>query len=55
MKLWAPELLGVLVMGIPGFPFGSPKRKCYLDVAPWRGTKNNIKGKVVASPKSRPW
>jgi hypothetical protein len=23
--------------------------------APWLGTKNNIRGKVVASPKSGPW
>jgi hypothetical protein len=22
---------------------------------PWQGTNNSIKGKVVASPKSRPW
>jgi hypothetical protein len=39
-------------MGIPGFPLGSPGTKCHLNVPPWKGVENTIRGKVVASPKS---
>jgi hypothetical protein len=31
-KLWAPKVIGVLVVEISGLPFGSPKKKCHLDV-----------------------
>jgi hypothetical protein len=34
---------------------GVPGERSHLDGAPWRGPKYTIKGKVVASPKSRPW
>jgi len=51
-----PKVVGVLILVISGFPFGSPKTKCLLDVGlVWRGIKYIIRGKVVASPKSRPW
>jgi hypothetical protein len=54
------------VMGLqsPGSPrwrdFGTPtresrERKAIWMQAPWRVTKNTIRGKVVASPKSGPW
>jgi hypothetical protein len=29
-KLWAPKVVGVLVMKISGFPFGSPETKWHL-------------------------
>jgi hypothetical protein len=38
-KLWGPKVVGVLVMGISGFPFGNPGTKCHLDVAPVEGHK----------------
>jgi hypothetical protein len=54
-KLWAPKVGGILAVGISGLPLGSPRTKGHLDVAPWRGAKYIIRGKVVASPKSGPW
>jgi len=33
---------------------GVPGGKSHLDVGPWRGPEYNIRGKVVASPKSGP-
>ncbi len=54
-KLWGPKVVGVLIWGISGLPFGSPETKCHLHVTPWKGTKYNIRGKVVASPKSGLW
>jgi len=41
-KLWGPKVAGVLTLGIWMW-------------ASWRGTEYIIRGKVVASPKSRPW
>ncbi len=32
-KLWGPKVRGIPTLGISGFPFGSPRTKCYLDVA----------------------
>jgi hypothetical protein len=37
------------------FQLGSPRARWHLGAGPWPDTKNTIKGKVVASPKSRPW
>jgi hypothetical protein len=54
-KLWVPKVVGVLVVGISRLPFESPGTKNCLDVGPWRGVEYTIRGKVVASPKSRPW
>ncbi len=42
-------------MGISGLPLESLGTKGHLDVAPWRGAENTIRGKVVASPKFGPW
>jgi hypothetical protein len=36
-------------------PLGSFGTKNHFDVAPWRGTKYIIRGKVMDSPKSGPW
>jgi len=32
IKLWGPKVVGVPTLGILGFPFGSPRTKCHLDV-----------------------
>jgi hypothetical protein len=47
-KLWASKIAGVLISGISG------QNDIWVQ-ALWLGTKNNIRGKVVASPKSGPW
>ncbi len=31
-ELWGPKIAGVPTLGISGFPFGSSKTKCHLDV-----------------------
>jgi hypothetical protein len=37
-------------VGISKLPLGSLGIKSHLDVAPWKGAKYSIGGKVVASP-----
>jgi hypothetical protein len=32
-KLWGPKVIGVPILAISGFPFGSPGTKCHLDVS----------------------
>ncbi len=54
-KLCTSKVVGVLIVEISKLPLGSPGTKSHLDVAPFRGVEYTIKGKVVASPKSRPW
>jgi hypothetical protein len=55
MKLWAPKVVEILVVRILGLPLGNPGAKNHLDVPPWRAAEYIIRGKVVASPKSKPW
>jgi hypothetical protein len=47
-KLWAPKVARDLTLGITG------QNDIWMLVL-WPGTKYNIRGKVVASPKSKPW
>ncbi len=54
IKLWAPKVGGILTVGILGLPLGNPRTKCHLDVGLVERHKI-IRGKVVASPKSRLW
>jgi hypothetical protein len=54
-KLWAPKIAGVSVVGILGLPLGSPRINWHLVLVPWPSTKHTIRGKVVVSPKSKPW
>jgi len=42
-------------LGISGFPFGNPGQNAIWMWASWRSIKYTIRGKVVASPKFRPW
>jgi len=43
-KLWGPKVKGVPTLGISGFPFGSPRIKCHLDVGLVGSTKYTIRG-----------
>ncbi len=54
-KLWGPKVARVLTLAISGFPLGSPGTKSHLDVGLVERHKVYYKGKVVASPKSKPW
>jgi hypothetical protein len=54
-KLCALKVEGVPTVRILRFPLGSLGKKRHLDVAPVEKCKVYYKGKVVASPKSRPW
>ncbi len=54
-KLWAPKITRVPTLGFSIFPFGSFGIKCHLDMGLMERHKIYYKGKVVASPKSRPW
>jgi hypothetical protein len=56
VTLCTPKVTGVLVVWISRLPLGSPDTKCHLDVALVERRREYYKrGKVVASPKSRPW
>jgi hypothetical protein len=37
------------------FNLGVPRQNDIWVLAPWPGTKNTIRGKVMASPKSKTW
>jgi hypothetical protein len=54
-KLWASKVAGVPISRILGLPLGNPGLKDIWVLVPWLGTKNNIRGKVVVSPKSELW
>jgi len=53
VKLWAPKVVGALTLTIS--QVGVPGQNAIWMWALWRGTKYNIRGKVVASPNSRLW
>jgi len=55
IKLWAPKLAGDPTLGISRLPFGSLETKCHLDVVSLLAIEYTIRGKVMASPKSRLW
>ncbi len=50
-KLWASKVARVPILGI----LGVLGQNDIWVLAPWPGIENNIKGKVVVSPKSGPW
>jgi hypothetical protein len=52
-KLWAPKVAKVLVVGFLGFPLGSPKTKCHLDVTPMESYKEYYKGEGAGFPQNR--
>jgi hypothetical protein len=55
IKLWDPKVTGIPILGISGFPFGVLRQNDIWVLVLWPRTEYTIKGKVVASPKSRPW
>jgi hypothetical protein len=50
-KLWGPKIMRIPTLAISGLP----GQKAIWMWASWRGTEYTIRGKVVASPKSRLW
>ncbi len=44
MKLCAPKVARVRIVGISGFPLGSPRTKNHLDVAPVERCRIYYKG-----------
>ncbi len=52
-KLCASKVTKVPILRISGLPLGSLGINCHLVLAPWPSTEYTIRGKVVASPKSR--
>jgi hypothetical protein len=53
VKLWAPKIVEVLVVRIPGLPLGSPETKCHLDVAPVERHREYYKGEGGGFPQVR--
>ncbi len=53
MKLWAPKVARVQVVGISGLPFEKPETKCHLDVAPVERHKKYYKGEGGGFPQVR--
>jgi hypothetical protein len=54
-KLWPPKIARVPSLAISRLPLGNSRTKCHLDVGLVERHRVYYKGKVVASPKSRPW
>jgi len=55
-KLWAPKVVGIPILGISGLPLLKvPKQNDIWVLVPWPSKKYIIRGKVVASLKSRLW
>jgi hypothetical protein len=52
-KLWAPKIVGVIVVGISGLPLGSLETKCHLDVGPMASYKVYYKGEGGGFPQVR--
>jgi hypothetical protein len=53
VKLWAPKVVRVQVVGISGLPLGSPRTKSHLDVAPVERQKIYHKGEGGGFPKGQ--
>jgi len=51
--LWAPKVTRIRVVEISGFPFGSPKTKCHLDVGLVEKHKICYKGEGGGFPQVR--
>jgi len=53
IKLWAPKVTRVLVVGISGLPFGNPRTKWHLGVSPVAKHKIYYKGEGGGFPQVR--
>ncbi len=49
-KLWGPKVVGILVLAISKFPFGSPTTKSHLDVGPMGSHRVYYKGEGGGFP-----
>jgi hypothetical protein len=54
-KLWAPKVAKVPTLGISRFHLRVPRQNPTWMMVPWPVTKYIVRGKVIASPKPRPW
>jgi hypothetical protein len=54
-KLCAPKAAEVPSVGISGSHFGVLEKNDIWVLVPWPAIEYIIRGKVVASPKSKPW
>jgi hypothetical protein len=54
-KLWASKVVRVPILGISGFPLGSPGAKCHLDVAPMERCRIYYKGEGGGFPNFGQW
>jgi hypothetical protein len=50
-----PKIARVAILAISKLLLGNPRKKVHLDVGLMERYKVYYKGKVVISPKSRPW
>ncbi len=50
MKLWAPKVVGILIVGILGLPLESLETKCHLDVTPMERHRKYYKGEGDGFP-----
>ncbi len=55
IKLWSSKVAKVPILIILGLPLGSSEQNDIRVLAPWPSTKCTIRGKVVASPRSKLW
>jgi hypothetical protein len=53
VKLCAPKVVEVLVVGISRLPLGNPETKCHLDVAPVERCREYYKGEGGGFPQVR--
>jgi len=53
VKLWAPKVAGVPIVGILGLPLWSPRKKCHLDLGFIERHKIHYKGEGGGFPQVR--
>jgi hypothetical protein len=49
-KLWAPKVVGVLILGISRLPLGNPETQCHLDASPMANHRVYYKGEGGGFP-----
>jgi hypothetical protein len=54
-KLWRPKIIGIPTWAISGLPFGVLGQKAIWMWVPWVAIEYTIRGKMLASPKSKLW
>jgi hypothetical protein len=51
-KLWGPKVVGIPIWGISRLPFGSPRTKCHLNMAPMERCRVYYKGEGGGFPQA---